>query len=174
MKQKLAFGILALSVAFSAWLYWGSDVKVEQVLSSREWQSTMQTYLSEDVQHETQDRMGPLAKVSVNSNSKYLPNGTYIRVSYVELFNDDWTETKALTISETGTWELSDDYLLVNPTEFKDISPPNDGVFTDAHVKAVKELFIIDAEQSRRIDVVNGRTILLTSLNHGSRILFSN
>lgn len=174
MKQKIAFAALALSCIFSAWLYWGSDVKVEQVLTSREWQSTMVTYLSENVQEEAEDVVGPLAKITVSSNVKYLPNSTYLRVSYVELFTDGSSIPNALTISETGTWELSDDYLLINPTEFRDMSTPNNDTFTAEQVDRVKQMFIMDAEQSRRVDIVNSRSILLTSLNHGSRILSSN
>ncbi|MGR5489002.1 regulatory protein ToxS, partial [Vibrio alfacsensis] len=41
MKMKYAAILLALSTALSAWLYWGSDLKIEQVLTSNEWQSNM-------------------------------------------------------------------------------------------------------------------------------------
>ncbi|WP_375750809.1 regulatory protein ToxS [Vibrio sp. HN007] len=174
MKQKIALTILALSCVFSAWLYWGSDVKVEQVLTSREWQSTMVTYLSENIQEQAGERVGPLSKISVNSNVKYLPNGNYIRVSYVEMFDGELALSNSLTISESGTWELSDDYLLVSPAEFKDMSAPNESVFTEKQMETFKQLFMADAEQSRRVDIVNSRAILLTSLNHGSRILSSN
>ncbi|MDF4677568.1 transcriptional regulator, partial [Vibrio parahaemolyticus] len=33
MKIKLASAVLAVSVLFSGWLYWGSALKVEQVLT---------------------------------------------------------------------------------------------------------------------------------------------
>ncbi|CAM4306038.1 hypothetical protein VIAG107301_09900 [Vibrio agarivorans] len=39
MKAKYTAMILAISAIFSAWLYWGSDLKLEQILTSKEWQS---------------------------------------------------------------------------------------------------------------------------------------
>lgn len=38
-NRHIAMGILLLSLLLSSWLYWGSDFKLEQVLTSREWQS---------------------------------------------------------------------------------------------------------------------------------------
>ncbi|CSA09805.1 transmembrane regulatory protein ToxS [Vibrio cholerae] len=40
-NRHIAMGILLLSLLLSSWLYWGSDFKLEQVLTSREWQSKM-------------------------------------------------------------------------------------------------------------------------------------
>ncbi|GAM61248.1 hypothetical protein JCM19232_5549 [Vibrio ishigakensis] len=37
----------------------------------------------------------------------------------------------------------------------------------------IKQVFITDAQQSRRVDIVNDNSILLTSLGHGSRVLVS-
>ncbi|MFA0520485.1 regulatory protein ToxS, partial [Vibrio sp. 10N.222.55.E8] len=38
----------------------------------------------------------------------------------------------------------------------------------------ITQVIKMDAEQSRRIDIVNPKALLLTSLNHGSTVLFSN
>jgi transmembrane regulatory protein ToxS len=38
----------------------------------------------------------------------------------------------------------------------------------------IKQFLKMEAQQSRRIDIVNEKTLLLTSLNQGSSILFSN
>lgn len=40
-NRHIAMGIFLLSLLLSSWLYWGSDFKLEQVLTSREWQSKM-------------------------------------------------------------------------------------------------------------------------------------
>lgn len=174
MNQKLAAGLLAISALFSAWLYWGSDLKVEQVLTSHEWQSKMVTVITEPMQEES---VGPLRKADITSNVKYLPNNTYIRVATVRLFADDADREEndvVINISETGDWDISDNYLLVSPREFKDISSAQSKEFTPQQLELITQLFKMDAQQSRRIDIVNAKTLLLTSLSHGSTVLFSN
>ena len=163
--------MLAVSSVFSSWLYWGSDFKVEQVLTSSEWQSTMVTLINEELPDDT---VGPLRRVNVDSNVKYLPNGEYLRVANIKLFAQGSNEESTINISEKGNWEVSDDYLLVSPSEFKDISASQSQDFTEEQLRLITQIFKLDAEQSRRIDVVNEKTLLLTSLSHGSSVLFRN
>ena len=172
MNQKIAAGLLVLSALFSGWLYWGSDLKVEQVLTSNEWQSKMVTVITDKLQEES---VGPLRKVDVSSNVKYLPNNTYIRVATVRLYSgNDKSQESIINISETGEWDISDNYLLVSPTEFKDVSSAQSKDFTEAQLELITQIFKMDAQQSRRIDIVNDKTLLLTSLSHGSTVLFTN
>lgn len=171
MNQKIASIILGLSVLFSGWLYWGSDLKLEQVLTSQEWQSKMVTVVTENNQEEN---VGPLRKADVSSNVKYLPNGTYIRVTNVRLFAENNDTPSVINISETGEWSISDNYLLVSPVEFKDISAAQSKDFTEEQLSLITQLFKMDAQQSRRIDIVNEKTLLLTSLSHGSTVLSTN
>ncbi|PFG46053.1 transmembrane regulatory protein ToxS [Vibrio sp. ES.051] len=171
MKIKVASAVLAVSVLFSAWLYWDSDLKVEQVLTSNEWQSTMVTVISDNL---PDDPVGLLRRVNVESNVKYLPNGDYIRVANIKLFAQSSAAESTINISEKGHWEVSDNYLLVSPSEFKDISSSQSKDFSEEQLRLITQIFKLDAEQSRRIDVVNEKTLLLTSLNHGSTVLFQN
>ncbi|GFK54391.1 transmembrane regulator ToxS [Vibrio cholerae] len=165
-NRHIAMGILLLSLLLSSWLYWGSDFKLEQVLTSREWQSKMVSLIKTN---SNRPAMGPLSRVDVTSNVKYLPNGTYLRVSIVKLFSDDNSAESVINISEFGEWDISDNYLLVTPVEFKDISSNQ-----NEQLQLITQLFKMDAQQSRRVDIVNERTILFTSLSHGSTVLFSN
>ncbi|MCG9576802.1 regulatory protein ToxS [Vibrio europaeus] len=171
MNQKIAASLLVISAVFSAWLYWGSDLKVEQVLTSKEWQSKMVTVITEPLQEES---VGSLRKVDVVSNVKYLPNNTYIRVATVRLYPFNAKTESVINISETGEWDISDNYLLVSPTEFKDVSSAQSKDFTAEQLDLITQIFKMDAQQSRRIDIVNEKTLLLTSLSHGSTVLFSN
>ena len=169
MTKKIATIIFLISLVFSAWLYLDSDLKVEQLLSSREWQSRIVTKLERD------RSVGPLTRVDVSSNMKYLPNGNYIRVSVMKLFAQEAKEPDSvINISETGDWDVSDNYLLVTPKQFKDVSNSKSSDFTPEQLKLITQFFKLDAEQSRRIDIVNDKTLLLTSLSHGSQVLFSN
>ena len=171
MNQKIAAGLLVLSALFSGWLYWGSDLKVEQVLTAKEWQSKMVTVITDSLQEES---VGPPRKVDVTSNVKYLPNGSYIRVATVRLYANNAESENVINISETGEWDISDNYLLVSPIEFKDVSSAQSKDFTADQLKLITQIFKMDAQQSRRIDIVNEKTLLLTSLSHGSTVLFSN
>lgn len=171
MKLKLAYLALALSTVLSAWMYWGSDIKVEQVLTSKEWQSRMVSLITNN---DKESAIGPLSKVEVISNVKYLPNGSYIRVSRMELFGNEKESQNTINISETGEWDISDNYLLISPTEFKDVSSAQSKEFTPEQLTLITQVFKLDSQQSRRIDIVNQKTLLLTSLNHGSTVLFSN
>ncbi|HBK8013120.1 TPA: SelT/SelW/SelH family protein [Vibrio cholerae] len=58
-------GILLLSLLLSSWLYWGSDFKLEQVLTSREWQSKMVSLIKTN---SNRPAMGPLSRVDVTMN----------------------------------------------------------------------------------------------------------
>lgn len=171
MTQKIASIVLLLSAALSAWLYWGSDLKIERLLISREWQSQMVTLLvnSDKLAGEV-----PVKRVNIISSVKYLPNKTYIRNSVLRLFSADAKAPEStINISETGTWELSDDYLLISPKKFRDVSSNQSKEFTPKQLNLVTKFFKLDAQQSRRIDIINKHAILLTSLNHDSTVLYS-
>jgi len=103
-----------------------------------------------------------------------IPNGTYIRMSNVKLFAVGGESESFINISETGTWDISDSYLLISPSEFKNISSSQSKDFTPEQLELITQFFKMDAQQSRRIDVVNEKTLLLTSLSHGSTVLFIN
>ncbi|MGV3002450.1 regulatory protein ToxS [Vibrio sp.] len=167
--MKKTISIIALVVALiGSWNYWQGDIKLKQELTSREWQSKTIAYMNfwdQKVQH--------LDKASISSTVKYLPNQTYIKNSTLVFTSKDIEQPVEIIISESGSWELSDHYLIINESEFKDISTTPITQITPKQVEKLKTLFKINAQQSRKIDVVNKRTLLLTSLAHGSTVLFS-
>ncbi len=172
MMKKIAALLLILSASGSLWLYQQSDIKLENILCSREWQSKMVTLIERQLPN---NAVGPLHRVDVISNVKYLPNGSYLRVSLVKLYSTEQTVAESIiNISESGEWSISGNYLLISPIEFKDASSAYSKDFTPEQLQLITQLFKVDAQQSRRIDVVNDKTLLLTSLNHGSTVLFGN
>ncbi len=170
MKNKIALFAVVLSLFVSLWTYWQTSHNVEKTLTSREWNSTIISVLSPTIEQDLTKHVGMLSKVKITSNVKYLPNKKYNRVSMVELYDRNNTLTSKMSLSESGQWEISDNYLLINPIEFKDIST-KDGL--SQTMKIVEQFMIIDAQQSRKIDIVNDKAILLTSLSQGSRLLYS-
>ncbi|PSW18791.1 hypothetical protein C9I98_15075 [Photobacterium sanctipauli] len=168
IKKYWAIILLAISSIFSVWLYYSSDYKQEQLLMSREWQSTQLSRIKET---ELED-LGMLRRVEQTSHVVYLPNKTYSRITLVKLFSDQ-EQPLTLHISESGDWDVSGGYLLTEPNEFKDITSGQNNDFQKHHLSIVKQIIRMDARQSRRLDVINEKSILLTSLSYGSNILYS-
>ena len=174
MNIKIANIVLAISVLLSSWLYWGTDVKIEQVLTSREWSSNM-VFIKPKGSLETIPELEAIGKIQGLSTIKYLPNGSYIKVSTMSFFDFNNDMLMDMELSESGTWELSDNYLLVHPGEIMDTTPRNTrAAFSEEQLAIIKELYMLDAQESRRIDIINKNSILLSSLDHGSIILSSN
>ena len=171
MKLKIPLILLMISAFLSGWLYWGRDTKVERLLTLHEWQSKMVTLITDSKQT---DSIGPLRKVELSSNAKYLQDGTYLRISVVSLYSTQTAPVNVINISETGKWEINDNYLLVSPTEFKDVTSAQRQDFSQEQLDLITQVIKMNAEQSRRIDIINLKALLLTSLNHGSTVLFSN
>ncbi|WP_428772079.1 regulatory protein ToxS [Vibrio sp.] len=172
MKTKINTVLIAASILVSGWIYWNNEFQVERLLTSHEWQSKMVTVV---LPSQAEPAVGPLRQADVNSNVKYLTNGTYIRVATARLYTDNSDNESVIFISETGDWSISDNYLLISPTSFKDDSSPQSKKdFTQEQLQVIAQLFRMEAEQSRRVDVVNDKTLLLTSLNHGSTVMFAN
>ncbi|OAN18525.1 hypothetical protein A3K86_06455 [Photobacterium jeanii] len=163
------FLVLALSAVFSCWLYYSSDYKQEQLIMSREWQSNTVSRIEEKL---LDDDLGVLRRVEQTSHMVYLPNRNYSRITLMKLFSDD-QEPLTLHISESGTWNISGGYLLTEPGEFKDITSGSNKDFQKKQLTAIRKIFRMDARQSRRIDVLNEKSLLLTSLTYGSTIYYS-
>ncbi|PKF78270.1 hypothetical protein CW749_17160 [Vibrio sp. vnigr-6D03] len=172
---KIAIVMLIVSALTSVWIYTQFGAKVENVLTSREWQSRMVTRLFIESDTEQDEVIGPLRKATIDSNVKYLPNGTYLRVSRINLYTGTHEKQTSSTInvSENGSWELSDNYLLIEPNEFKDISSNQGEDFTNKQLKVITQIFKMDAQQSRRVEIINAKALLMTSLDHGSTVLYS-
>lgn len=176
VNSKLPVFIVILSIIFSAWLYWGSDAQVERVLTSREWQTRMVMRIYADTNADVLEHdgeIGPLKKATIESNVKYLPNGTYLRVSRINLFSESVEASSIINVSENGNWEMSDNYLLIEPMEFKEISSNQRQDFTEKQLGVITQIFKMDSQQSRRVEIINNKALLMTSLDHGSAVFYS-
>ncbi|MGF1687651.1 regulatory protein ToxS [Photobacterium japonica] len=163
-----ALMVLALSVLLSAGIYFSGDYKQAQLLMSQEWQTRSTSH----IEATELDDLGMLRRVDQNSHVVYLPNHTYSRITLVHLFSDE-AQPLTLHISESGKWDISGGYLLTEPVEFKDITSGQNQDFKPAHLAIIKQIYRMDAQQSRRLDVLNKKAILLTSLTYGSNILYA-
>ena len=162
------FLILLSSIILCLWVYFSTDYKQQQLLMSREWQSTTISKIVSLPQYSLQK----LRKVKQSSNMVFLPNHTYSRITLLELYSDN-SQPLAIHISESGRWDVSGGYLLTEPLEFKDITSGLNHDFDSNQLNIIRDMFRMNAQESRRIDIINENTLLLTSLTHGSKVLFS-
>ncbi|MEC6832429.1 regulatory protein ToxS [Photobacterium toruni] len=162
------FLILISSIVLCSWVYFSTDYKQQQLLMSREWQSTTISQIESLPQNSLQE----LRQVKQNSNMVFLPNHTYSRITILELHSDK-PQPLMVHISESGRWDVSGGYLLTEPLEFKDITSGSNHDFDSEQLKMIRDIFRMNAQESRRIDIINEHTLLLTSLTHGSKVLFS-
>ena len=175
MNKTFAYIILVISVIFSIWLLSESEVKLRHLLTSREWQTNIVIITPSKVTGKALDNLGPLGKFHGHGNIKYLHNGTYIRVTDTDLYDLNDELFASIQISESGEWELSDNYLLVNPKVFRETTTNRkEGVISEEQLETLKKGYMMDARESRRVDIINDNSLLLTSLDHGSVILSSN
>lgn len=167
MKRTISIVIL-IAACVGSWMYWHGDAKVKQTLIAQEWHSSTIAYMNFwDL------KVASLDKAVITSTVKYLPNQTYLKNSTLTFSSDKVAEPIEITISEAGQWDLSDHYLIVDPSEFKDISTKPVTQISEEQVTELKKLFKISSQLSRKVDVVNGNTLLLTSLGHGSTLLYA-
>lgn len=163
----LPFIVLIITV-ISVWLYWHGDSKLQQQLVSREWQSNTVAHMNM-----WEQKVAAVDKVSIHSTVKYLPNNTYLKNSTLTFTGDKLATPVEIIISESGNWVLSDNYLVVTPGLFKDVSTKPLVDLTSEEVEELKALFKIASQQSRRIDIINDKTMMLTGLDNASKLLFS-
>lgn len=168
LRQYWPLIILVSSIALCSWVYFSTDYKQQQLLMSREWQSTTIS----QIESLPQDSLQELRKVKQSSNMVFLPNHTYSRITILELHSDE-PQPLTIHISESGRWDVSGGYLLTEPLEFKDITSGSNHDFDSKQLNIIKDIFRMNAQESRRIDVINENTLLLTSLTHGSKVLYS-
>lgn len=160
LKMQKPLSIVALIITIiSVWFYWSGDSKIRQLLTSREWQSTTFVYITLSDQ-----RISALDKAVVNSTIKYLPNNTYLKLSTLVFSSKNIKSPIEINISESGSWELSDHYLLVTSDQFKDISTKPITQISPDQVSQLKKLFKISSQQSRQVKVVNNKNLLLLTL----------
>ncbi|MGO2508797.1 MAG: regulatory protein ToxS [Vibrio hibernica] len=167
MKKIITIIALAGSIIFSSWAYWHSDFKLKHLLESREWQSVSIAHMSE------WESSSSIDKARILSNVKYLPNGTYLKISALSLYSKQLKDPAELSISESGQWDLSDNYIIITPKDFKDTSSISPSGLPKKQLDKITELFKMSSQQSRKIDVINDNTLLFTTLGNGSTVLFS-
>ncbi|WP_087021759.1 regulatory protein ToxS [Thaumasiovibrio subtropicus] len=170
IKQWWSLGLLFMVCLGSLWYYTASDIKIEQMLSAHKWQSVSVSEIEPREQTHSSNLQN-LQRLESTSQVIFLPNKTFSRFTHLTLESDDSENVLQLHISETGNWQVSGKYLQTEITDISDVVSGNNGLLNPEELDYIRHYYIIDSKQSRKLDVLNNKSILLTSLNNGSSIL---
>ncbi|MDD1792986.1 regulatory protein ToxS [Enterovibrio makurazakiensis] len=169
IKRLAPFVLLLLSLLGSCWVYLGEDFRTANLLLSKHWNSRTINYIEES---SYRDVTG-LTTTEQNSNMVFLPDNTYSRDTQIILKNESDNIQVVMSVSESGEWEVSGGYLKLKLGEIKDVTTGDTTEFSEEDLTLVRTFYRLGAEKVRRIDVLNDGSLLLTSLNHGSMVLYS-
>ncbi|CZF80066.1 Transmembrane regulatory protein ToxS [Grimontia celer] len=169
LKRFGPFALLLASVIASAWLFLGEDMRTSNLLLSKEWKSRTINHIEESQYRE----VAGLTETEQQSNMVFLPDNTYSRDTQIVLKNEEQNTQVVMSVSESGEWEISGGYLKLKLGSIKDVTTGDTAEFSEEDLTLVRTFYRLGAEKVRRIDVLNDGSLLLTSLNHGSLVLYS-
>lgn len=170
LKRLAPFVALFFSVIGSAWYFLGEDLRISTHLMSREWTSRTINHIEKSAFRD----MNGLTEIDQQVNMVFLPDHTYSRVTQILLKNEVQNTQAVMSISESGVWEVSGGYLKLKLTDLKDVTTGDTAEFSSEDLNFVRTFYKLSAEKVRRVDVLEDRSaLLLTSLNHGSLVLFN-
>lgn len=169
LKRFGPFALLLVSIIASAWVFLGEDMRTSSLLLSKEWKSRTINHIEES---DYRDVAG-LTETEQQSNMVFLPDNTYSRDTQIVLKNEVENIQVVMSISESGEWEVSGGYLKLKLGSIKDVTTGDTEEFSEQDLTLVRTFYRLGAEKVRRIDVLNDGSLLLTSLNHGSLVLYS-
>lgn len=170
IRRFLPFLLLLVSVAASAWFFLCEDVRTANHLMSREWKSRTINQIEKSAFRDTKG----LTEINQQVHMVFLPDQTYSRVTQIVLKNQLEGAEVVMSISESGNWEVSGGYLKLKLTDIKDVTTGDTADFSEQDLEFVRTFYKLGAEKVRRVDVLEDRNaLLLTSLNHGSLVLYN-
>ncbi|MBV7299587.1 regulatory protein ToxS [Enterovibrio paralichthyis] len=169
LKRVGPFILLLLSLMGSAWYFLGEDIRTANHLISKAWKSRTINHIEESAYRDVTG----LTATEQQVNMVFLPDNTYSRDTQIVLKNEQENIQVVMSISESGDWEVSGGYLKLKLGDIKDVTTGDTTEFSAEDLTLVRTFYRLGAEKVRRIDILNDGSLLLTSLNHGSMVLYS-
>ncbi|WP_413110569.1 regulatory protein ToxS [Thaumasiovibrio sp. DFM-14] len=173
-KQWWPVMVCVLSLCGSIWYYMGSDRKVEVLLSNNKWQSISlsEVELTETLQMK-HAALRDLKRIEQTTQVIFLPNKMFSRFTHLKLTSVEGGAPLNIQISEAGSWQVSGKYLQTEIIDFSDVTSGNSSLFNQKDLDFIRNYYLIDSKQSRKLDIIDDNTLLLTSVNNGSSLLVS-
>lgn len=178
MSKNIILLLLLSSSVASLYLYLQPKGQLEEILTTRQWENNNVIIRQDNLNTNPDNSYLPIRGIHVHSNVRYLPQGNYVKSATINVYlQRDFERGKpdeTFKISESGTWELINNYLLTNQVKVEEWPPKKESILSKIQIKEIKERFVFEEQQSKRIDIVRDESILLvTYLNKKSHILVS-
>ncbi|WP_407330890.1 regulatory protein ToxS [Enterovibrio sp. 27052020O] len=169
LKRFGPFVLLLISIVASGWVYLGEDFRTANLLLSKHWNSKTINYIEESAYR----NVTGLTNTEQQSSMVFLPDRTYSRDTKIILKNETDNIQVVMSVTESGEWEVSGGYLKLKLGKIKDVTTGDTTELSEEDLALVRTFYRLGAEKVRRIDVLSDGSLLLTSLNHGSMVLYS-
>lgn len=170
MIKEVMIALFFLLAAIGYSVYQNSDANTKLLLASKKWETNFDIYRSR-IQRDNSNYLENIKQINVDSKIKFLTNNTYVRVSDIQLLSVSNDEKLFIHSSDSGRWEVKDNYLFINPLSFND-SPNRSLLDTDEELtKLVHDLYVADSKNVRLVESINKSTILLVGVDDSSRLL---
>ncbi|WP_413282716.1 regulatory protein ToxS [Vibrio sp. MA40-2] len=173
MKNKFFMFWLVAIIMIAFAMFYHKNQFEHSILTSATWHSNMKFMVPNEYYDQASMGLDKLYTTSIMSNFKYLEDKSYIQNSFIEAYGEENNILFTIEISNIGHWRYDDAYLFLEAGDIHDVSSIS-GNYTDhTNVEKLKELFLIDMLQVRKIDMIDKNTMLMTSVDNTSKLWFS-
>ena len=167
-KFLIFWVVSVLAIIFAIFHY--SDKFDQSILTSKTWHSNMNFMVPSEFYDQASLGLDKLYTTSVLSDFKYLKDNSYIQNSLIEAYDENHNIIFTIEISNVGRWKYDERYLFLEAGDIHDVSSISENYIQHESVEQLKELFIIDMLQVRKIDMIDKNTMLMTSVDNASKL----
>lgn len=178
MSKKILISLLAVSIIACVFVYLTPGYKLRRALTAGEWKGASVLLFSAENSLGLSEDEAPLEKVEVYTNTRYLPDGMFVKVTHLNIFRREGSAgaqpPSKVEFTESGQWELHRNYLLLKDTEISNVPTEKSLDLTHDQVSDLRERLLMTEQQSSRVEIINEHSLLLTGLNQNSQLLHAN
>lgn len=177
MKVRALAVYVFVTLAVGVYAYMASNNNLDSLIVSQEWHSHSVVLFPERSERTLPGDDEPLDRIKINSKTKYLDNGQFINTTRIDVFKKQVEKngrpSSTVEFSESGTWQINNNYLLISNTEVENVPTKKSLSLTDEQVNDLRNRVVMSSKQNWRIDMLNEQSLLLTSLSNDSQLLTS-
>lgn len=139
-------------------------------LTAKSWHSNATIFVPNEEVYNESFVFNKLHSAMIDSEFRYLNDKSYIQNSFVEVFDDNNNVLFSLELSNMGKWKYDQGYLFLEAGDVHDIATVRQDYITQKDIERLKDIFIIDMLQVRKIDRISEDTMLMTSVENDSKL----
>ncbi len=164
MKYKFLFAFGVCSLLLSVIFWERTNSRVENIMTEQDWKMKIVTIIPSQFEV---NAFGHVNQISIDAELSFSADGTYQRLTRMQLQSHLSSEQSDLLITDSGIWKVKAGYLLMAPIDFQSGRASNHET-APAHIEVIKEFYRMETQQSRKIEVVNEKTLLLSGIGLSS------